>query len=93
MSNRLVSLCLLFYRGSVGHSGGPCVNDDGGVVGILSRSDPTDRHRCYLVPAGQVKDLVRRARALCLRSLYGGQPSVKGGGGGSGGDSERFPTV
>ena len=33
-----------------GHSGGPCVNDEGRVVGILSRADAVDRQRCYLVP-------------------------------------------
>lgn len=54
----------------VGHSGGPCVNDDGLVVGILSRADPTDPHLCYLVPALQIKNLVRRARNLCSRTVF-----------------------
>ncbi|KAL7565237.1 hypothetical protein ACA910_014536 [Epithemia clementina (nom. ined.)] len=70
----------------VGHSGGPCVNDDGLVVGILSRADPADPHRCYLVPAGQVKSLVRKARGLCTRPVYTttGVPS---------GDPERYHTM
>ena len=45
-----------------GHSGGPCVNNDGKVVGILSRADPGERQRCYLVPASEIKDLVKKAK-------------------------------
>lgn len=45
-----------------GHSGGPCVNDEGRVVGILSRSDPVERHRCYLVPTTEIKVLVNKAK-------------------------------
>jgi hypothetical protein len=50
-----------------GHSGGPCVNNDGKVVGILSRADPVERRRCYLVPATEIKTLVSKARMLCTR--------------------------
>jgi CBS domain-containing protein len=46
-----------------GHSGGPCVNDEGRVVGILSRADPVDRQRCYLVPSAEIKALVNKAKA------------------------------
>ena len=49
-----------------GHSGGPCVNSEGKVVGILSRSDPTERERSYLVPASEIKPLVVRAKHLCM---------------------------
>lgn len=45
-----------------GHSGGPCVNNDGKVVGILSRADPGERQRCYLVPASEIKELVKKAK-------------------------------
>jgi hypothetical protein len=45
-----------------GHSGGPCVNDEGRVVGILSRADPVDRQRNYLVPSSELKELVRKAK-------------------------------
>jgi hypothetical protein len=45
-----------------GHSGGPCVNDEGKVVGILSRGDPVDRQRCYLVPSSEIKLLVNNAK-------------------------------
>ena len=48
-----------------GHSGGPCVNEDGRVVGVLSRADPVDRHRCYLVPATEIKLLVNKAKKKC----------------------------
>ena len=52
-----------------GHSGGPCVNDEGRVVGILSRADPVDRQRCYLVPTTEIKGLVNKATTL-LRSFH-----------------------
>ena len=45
-----------------GHSGGPCVNDEGKVVGILSRVDPVDRQRCYLVPSSEIKTLISKAK-------------------------------
>lgn len=45
-----------------GHSGGPCVNQQGEVIGILSRADPTEKQRCYLVPASELKLLVSRAK-------------------------------
>jgi hypothetical protein len=47
-----------------GHSGGPCVNQQGEVIGILSRADPAERQRCYLVPAYEFTDLVRQAKLL-----------------------------
>ena len=45
-----------------GHSGGPCLNDEGRVVGILSRADRVDRQRCYLVPSSELRTLVNKAR-------------------------------
>ncbi len=45
-----------------GHSGGPCVNQNGEVVGILSRSLPAEPKRCYLVPASEFMVLVERAK-------------------------------
>mmetsp|Transcript_14610 Transcript_14610/g.42034 ORF Transcript_14610/g.42034 Transcript_14610/m.42034 type:complete len:1796 (+) Transcript_14610:222-5609(+) len=45
-----------------GHSGGPCVNQSGEVIGILSRADPGDTQRCYLVPAKAWKGLVKQAK-------------------------------
>ena len=53
-----------------GHSGGPCVNGDGLVIGILSRADPVDRNRCYLVPSNHLKSLIKRARNVCSRPIY-----------------------
>mmetsp|Transcript_9986 Transcript_9986/g.20594 ORF Transcript_9986/g.20594 Transcript_9986/m.20594 type:complete len:1705 (+) Transcript_9986:253-5367(+) len=45
-----------------GHSGGPCVNQQGEVIGILSRADPADKQRCYLVPSSEWKALVKDAK-------------------------------
>lgn len=45
-----------------GHSGGPCVNQSGEVIGILSRADPGDTQRCYLVPAKAWIGLVKFAK-------------------------------
>lgn len=50
---------------NAGHSGGPCVNADGKVVGILSRSDPVERDRCYLVPTAEIRPLIIKAKSLC----------------------------
>merc|ERR1712150_330956 len=50
-----------------GHSGGPCVNDEGKVIGILSRADPVDRQRCYLVPSSELKGLVKSAKRQLSR--------------------------
>ena len=45
-----------------GHSGGPCVNANGEVIGIVSRADPVEKDRCYLVPAKQIKILLNKAK-------------------------------
>ena len=45
-----------------GHSGGPCVNQQGEVIGILSRADPADNQRCYLSPASEWKPLIKQAK-------------------------------
>ena len=45
-----------------GHSGGPCVNQSGEVIGILSRADPSDPQRCYLVPSTEFKTMVRLSK-------------------------------
>ena len=45
-----------------GHSGGPCVNQIGKVIGILSRSDPAEAQRCYIAPSSEWSELVRMAK-------------------------------
>mmetsp|Transcript_31808 Transcript_31808/g.60760 ORF Transcript_31808/g.60760 Transcript_31808/m.60760 type:complete len:1025 (+) Transcript_31808:1906-4980(+) len=47
-----------------GHSGGPCVNQQGEVIGILSRADPADRQRCYLAPSSEWLPLVKIAKRM-----------------------------
>lgn len=47
-----------------GHSGGPCVNQQGEVIGILSRADPADKQRCYLVPTSEWLPLVKVAKGM-----------------------------
>jgi len=56
-----------------GHSGGPCVNNDGKVIGILSRADPGERQRCYLVPASEIKvwHCCMERKLLFLASFFG----------------------
>eukprot|EP00535_Pseudo-nitzschia_heimii_P002724 CAMPEP_0197182382 /NCGR_PEP_ID=MMETSP1423-20130617/6350_1 /TAXON_ID=476441 /ORGANISM="Pseudo-nitzschia heimii, Strain UNC1101" /LENGTH=1613 /DNA_ID=CAMNT_0042632795 /DNA_START=137 /DNA_END=4978 /DNA_ORIENTATION=- len=45
-----------------GHSGGPCVNNDGKVVGILCRADNDGGNRCYLVPSSEIKKLIGKVK-------------------------------
>lgn len=45
-----------------GHSGGPCVNQQGEVIGILSRADPAESQRCYIAPTYEWKGLVKQAK-------------------------------
>jgi len=54
-----------------GHSGGPCVNDEGKVIGLLSRADPVDRQRCYLAPTNELKSLVNKAKKHSSRATGG----------------------
>ena len=48
-----------------GMSGGPAINNNGKVLGLLSRSDKADGERCYLVPASELRSLLKRAKARC----------------------------
>jgi hypothetical protein len=50
-----------------GHSGGPCINNEGKVLGILSRCDPVEEQRCYLVPATEIKELYLKAKGMLAR--------------------------
>ncbi len=51
-----------------GHSGGPCVNSEGKVIGILSRSDRNNKQRCYIVPSKQLKVLLKDSKHRLLQS-------------------------
>jgi ankyrin repeat protein len=48
-----------------GHSGAPCLNAGGTVLGILSRSDCYNGQRWYNVPHTELRTLLQRARELC----------------------------
>ena len=52
-----------------GHSGGPCINQQGEVIGILSRVDPTDKQRCYLVPSSEFNPLIKEAKRALVYGL------------------------
>eukprot|EP00536_Pseudo-nitzschia_multiseries_P002966 jgi/Psemu1/184845/e_gw1.42.140.1 len=45
-----------------GQSGGPCVNRQKEVVGILSRADIVGSRRCYVVPIGEIEPLITNAK-------------------------------
>ena len=49
-------------RNFKGHSGGPCVNSEGKVLGILSRSHSKEKERSYIVPVSEIQPLVARAK-------------------------------
>ena len=40
------------------------MNQQGEVIGILSRADPADRQRCYLVPSSEWLPLVKTAKRM-----------------------------
>ena len=61
-NSEIVATC--FTRPILGHSGGPCINSEGKVLGILSRSDSTEKERCYIVPVSEIQSLVARAKLL-----------------------------
>jgi hypothetical protein len=49
-------------RTKFGHSGGPCVNSNGEVIGIVSRSDPIEEDRNYLAPSTIIMSLLKKAQ-------------------------------
>jgi S1-C subfamily serine protease len=57
-----------------GHSGGPCINSSGEVIGILSRADPADPQRCYLVPSTEFKKLVKLSKRRLKSMISEGVP-------------------
>jgi len=71
--HNFVSKSEIVVRGSCNgcyNSGGPCVNELGEVIGILSRIDPVDAERHYLTPASELKVLLNQANENCEDSIY-----------------------
>jgi len=44
-------------------SGGPCVNQDGEVIGIVSRKNANDQ-RCYLTPTSELENILKKAKNM-----------------------------
>lgn len=60
-SSEIIVMCYTIR----GHSGGPCVNQDGQVIGLVSRADLDESKRCYLVPSSELKRLLKEAKKKC----------------------------
>jgi len=45
-----------------GHSGGPCIDREGNVIGMLSRKSANNEQRCYLVPSSELKKILKKAK-------------------------------
>ena len=54
-----------------GHSGGPCVNQSGQVIGILSCADFTERSRSYLVPTSEWLHLIPKKKTTSTATAAG----------------------
>lgn len=57
-----VAEVVVYSRFFVGHSGGPCINIEGKVIGMVCRNDPFEKNRCYLVPSEDLRRLLTQAR-------------------------------
>jgi len=59
-----------------GQSGGPCVNQDGEVIGILTRMHPNNKGICYLAPISELQIILRKAKKRILLNTHS-TPSCK----------------
>lgn len=53
---------VVWFNSKPGHSGSPCINEEGKVLGMVSRQHPGDATRCYLVPAQALNVLLKIAK-------------------------------
>jgi S1-C subfamily serine protease len=58
-------------------SGGPAINDNGEVIGIVSRSDALEDDRCYLAPARPLHQLLKKAKAKAKAKRSKGKPEAR----------------
>ena len=65
------SAYLIHYFSLLVFSGGPCVNQSGEVIGILSRAD---QERCYLVPTSEFKKLIKASKRRLKSTIMEGVP-------------------
>ena len=53
------------------------MNQSGEVIGILSRADPADPQRCYLVPTTEFKKLIKASKRRLKSTIVEGVPRAK----------------
>jgi len=51
-----------------GYSGGPCLNLEGNVIGLVSRIESEESTKCYLASSVQLEKLLKKAKKICARS-------------------------
>ena len=53
---------IVICAATTGHSGGPCINREGNVIGMMCRKNDKNEQRCYLVPSCELIALLKKAK-------------------------------